>query len=471
MACQSIVASGSSATPASPLARGVWYWQLRGRSGGTTGTLTSPVWQFTAPARSSMRDGSWGSAFDANGDGFGDFLVGAPTAPGTGAARVYTGAAMMSGSMSSPLTGTSTASGFGSVVASAGDFNGDGFAEALVGAPTGAMGGWVTLFRGGASGLATGYSSGLSSATGMGTSVSTAGDIDHDGYADVVVGSPTDLTNRGVVWIAFGDPSSSFAPRPRLSINGPDTAGNFGAVVASGGDINCDGHPDLVVSAPNAVGGEGRVYVFYGDGTSFATTAGTVLTGSVADGHFGASLAIIGDVNADGCMDIAVGRRPGTMGTPANVFVFLGGSAGLVSPPARTLSEPSSGAQYGYALGSGDVNADGYNDLYVGAPGLASVYVYAGGATGIPTTNAFAVVAGPPTFGSALATAANVNGDSFDDLISGAPGTITQRGAVVIAVSNGTLFGAPLAISDTDTGTSFGAAVALLLRADRIWRL
>jgi FG-GAP-like repeat len=148
-------ARGASGAPASDLPPGVVFWRAYGRGGGVTGQVSTPTWQFTVGARSAPVDTSWGTTLDVNGDGYADVIVGAPSESMTvGIAHVYLGSA--AGLASTPAVTLNPPGGqysdFGSSVASAGDVNGDGYGDVIVGA-NGASGG-VYVYLGSATGLA-----------------------------------------------------------------------------------------------------------------------------------------------------------------------------------------------------------------------------------------------------------------------------------------------------------------------------
>lgn len=179
--------TGSRYAPPSDLPVGVVFWRLHPS---TLTSVTSPTWQFTVGARSAPVDSSWGTTLDVNGDGFADVAVGAPRS-NTGAAYVYLGSATgLSRTPATTLRGVTGGFadfgwGYGAAVASAGDVNGDGFADLAVaadgeGAPQG-----VCIYLGGEDGLATTPSVTLPSAVSAGgLSMASAGDVNGDGYAD-----------------------------------------------------------------------------------------------------------------------------------------------------------------------------------------------------------------------------------------------------------------------------------------------
>ncbi|MBP9826278.1 MAG: FG-GAP repeat protein [Thermoanaerobaculia bacterium] len=130
-------AIGANTRPASDLPTGTVFWRAFGRAGGSAGTVASATWQFTVGARSAPVDTSWGTTPDVNGDGYADVIVGAPNANGgAGRMHVYLGGARpLTTVPAMSLDGRATGDAFGTSVASAGDINGDGYADVVVGAP------------------------------------------------------------------------------------------------------------------------------------------------------------------------------------------------------------------------------------------------------------------------------------------------------------------------------------------------
>jgi hypothetical protein len=150
-ACRTVVSSfsakGTSGAPASPLAPGLYFWRVSGREGTFANDSWSPVWQFTVPVRDATVNTSWGTTFDCNGDGFADVVIGTriidQTINSPGGAYVYLGSA--AGLSTSPAVLRNPVEYYGAQVASAGDINGDGFADLVVGVPDGNSGSGVVL--------------------------------------------------------------------------------------------------------------------------------------------------------------------------------------------------------------------------------------------------------------------------------------------------------------------------------------
>lgn len=453
--CVGLDATGNRVTPTTDLAPGLWYWRLRGVLSGVRGTATSPVWQFNVGARTAgvlgiSVDVSWGTYPDVNGDGHADVLVGAPGASATtvGSVHVYHG-----GPGGLPESATLTLRGtmgdqFGYSVASAGDVNGDGFADAVVGAPgTGAAASAAYVFFGSATGLPS-----APSATLMGTagaqyaySVSSAGDVNGDGYADIVVGEAGTERARGNAYVYFGGRSGP-GPSPSQTITGI----GFGQFidVAAAGDVNADGFGDVVMS--NYVGG----YLHLGSAAGLATTAAA----SVATGGDAPTFAdSAGDVNGDGLADVLVGSsRVGSTGT---IYVLHGRTIGAWGRPETALTGGAVATMFlGLSLaGLGDVNGDGYGDI-IGAGNTAIVYY--GSPAGLNDMSGARTYITLGYSGRNLAGAGDVNRDGNSDLLI----SFGSYGRVQFHVSLGTagISATPSAVLMGSRTDYFGLSVAAL---------
>ncbi|MBI5362020.1 MAG: FG-GAP repeat protein [Planctomycetes bacterium] len=418
--------------------------------GSTTASIsTTPVTWISEGNNSFAAFGnSVNAAGDVNGDGFADVLIGAPGL-GTGNVFLYFGSA--SGLSNSPWQRASPSGvneTFGSCVATAGDVNGDGFADFLVAALNYQNQGRVLLYLGSTAGPITPPAAELlpnSFSALNGFACATAGDVNGDGLSDVLVGDPyysNPQFHEGRVDLYLGQPSSTplVTPLGGQTASLAGTAGSsFANALTTSGDVNGDGFSDLLVGAPDFDGAqtdEGRVLLFRGTANGLESTSIWSYSSGIAAARLGHSVAFAGDVDNDGYGDVLVGAPGLTNGQAGEgrAYLFLGTSSGaLASTPDWTFESDQLVENAGASVaGAGDVDGDGYTDVFVGAPGatLSSiqnsgrVYVFKGSPTGLGVAPAIVVNApsiGAFRFGASVANAGDVNRDGRTDLLVGAP--------------------------------------------------
>jgi hypothetical protein len=376
-----------------------------------------------------------GTAGDVDGDGYDDVVVGADQYKQfTGRVYVYGGGP--GGLATSPLfvpTGEDVNNHFGYAVATAGDINGDGYGDIIVGAYHHAnFRGRAYLYTGGSKGLAEPPSFVL---TGegpdgyFGRSVATAGDVNGDGYDDVVVGAQAHDEGTGRAYLYAGGPAGlSASPILVLTVERPSSS--FGQSVGTAGDVDGDGYDDIVVGAHGYDHGTGRIYVYAGDGGRLKASPILVGTGQGRGDRYGFSVGSAGDVNGDGYGDLIVGAYGA-----GQIYVYAGGPEGLGARPAFSATGEIAGDWFGRSVGTaGDVDGDGYDDVIVGAPNhggnAGRVYLYAGGAGGLDDTPVLVFDGKEPNswYGHAVGTAGDVDGDGRAEVIIGAYGAGNWRG-------------------------------------------
>lgn len=358
---------------------------------------------------------------DVNGDGYDDLLVGAfryPEIASVGQAYLYFGGPAIDSLADLVITPPAGGSGwFGVSVASAGDFNGDGYPDFIIGAQQAGNEGKAFIYYGGPSLDATpdftltGESTGALIA--FGASVASAGDVNEDGFDDVIVGAPWypgGGNKPGRAYVFFGGAVPDAVPDRVFT--GVSFYDQLGSVVGSAGDMNGDGHPDVFASAPNndtAALNAGAVYVWFG-GPAFDTTADLTVLGTGAYQHL-MNAANAGDVNADGYSDLIGAGKD-------HVYVWFGGSSPN-SVPDLTLART-----YASVAGIGDVNGDGIDDFAIGAPndfvgGRVSVYF---GGSGVDIVDDRYYVGDDPgaAIGLCVAGGGHVDGPGASDLIASA---------------------------------------------------
>ena len=478
-------------------------------------------------------------AGDVNGDGLADLVVGAPVqhcayvvfgktqggpvdlnavAAGQGGYMIYP-PFLANGNVSledlqSLESGSGLLNGFS--VSGAGDVNGDGLADVIVGAPLLLGGGYVVYGK--STGTPVNLSSVLTGADGMamistvpfdlaGLGVSAAGDVNGDGLADLIVGAPAPLGGIGMAYVVFGGAGKSTINLSSLGsgqggfvIEGLGASEMSGWSVSGAGDVNGDGLADLVVGAPYLTSGVGQAYVVYGKtggdiiklSAIEAGSGGYAIKGLVQGDAAGTSVSGAGDVNGDGLADLIVGSP--LIGNEAGAsYVVFGRSDGaaveLSAVAAGTggfvINSQGASCQTGVGVsGAGDVNGDGLADLIIGAPGVKgstgrSYVVF--GHTGTQAVDLSTVALGAGGFaidgevagdmsGFGVSSAGDVNGDGLADLIVGAPywNDKTGRAYVIFGATDGAFAQTAvdqLGTSDTDVMSDGGVARTLVAGA------
>ncbi len=316
----------------------------------------------------------------------------------------------------------------------AGDLNGDGYADAIVGIPHGDTGlladtGRV-LVRFGPSlkNSITVVAPVPQSPAGFGYAVAVS-DVNGDGIDDLIVGAPDEqvsvaLTDVGRAYVFYGP---SLAVTTTLSMPTPTAGADFGQAVAAG-DVDGDGKAEVVVGAPEAASGTaliGRAYVFSGGTLALRNTL-TDATPAAGD-HYGWAVGV-GDVDGDGKAEVVVGAPEANAGA-----VVGGGRVHVYTAPAltsvQTLFEPTpeTGANLGETVALGDINGDGRADIAAGIPDAKALGINDSGECAVFFAPSFAssVVLGEPVvelgadFGFSEAIG-DVDGDGFGDVVIGA---------------------------------------------------
>ncbi len=336
---------------------------------------------------------------------------------------------------------------FGWSVASAGDVNGDGFSDVIVGARQYDNGetdeGAAFVYHGSFFGLSTTpdwTAESNQAGAEFGISVASAGDVNGDGFSDVIVGAwyfDNSQTDEGAAFVYHGSALGLNTTADWTTYGGVANAW-YGFFVASAGDVNNDGFSDVIVGAPNYLN-QGAAYAYYGSSSGLNTVADWFTTVTVSNALYGRSVASAGDVNGDGYSDVIVGSNgfTNTFTGEGAAFVYHGSALGLNTSAAWVTYGNQTQARYGVSVASaGDVNGDGFSDVIVGAWGFDAIngnegaaFVWCGSANGVnsgvngtPVNAAWAAFGSQVgmELGSSVASAGDVNGDGFSDVIVGA---------------------------------------------------
>ncbi len=406
-------------------------------------------WTAEGAHQYSAHYGMIASAGDVNGDGYADVAVGEPDYDGDqwdeGRAYVYYGSAA-----GLSLTANWTAEGgqdgakFGGFAGTAGDVNGDGYDDLVVGAPRYDNGqtdeGRVFVFYGSANGLSASadwMAESDQDTAYFGTAAGTAGDVNGDGYEDLVVGAfqyDSGQTDEGRVFVFYGS-ANGLSAIPNWTAESDQAGAYFGRSAATAGDVNGDGYSDVVIGAygyDNGQDAEGRAYVYFGSPAGLSATANWITESNQAGAHFGHDVGTAGDVNGDGFADLAIGAIDYDHGQTnegrGRAFVYYGSPAGLSITADWTAEGDQDQARFSYPVRTaGDVNGDGYADLAVGAPYYDNgqidegrAFVYFGSANGLNMTPNWTIESNQTdAVLYPVGTAGDVNGDGYGDLVVG----------------------------------------------------
>jgi signal transduction histidine kinase len=343
------------------------------------------------------------------------------------------------------LEGFQSLSKFGHTVSEAGDVNRDGFDDVIVGAPSAGteQSGAVFLFLGGVGGIsktpAWRFECAVPRAE-LGHQVAGAGDVNGDGYDDLLVGAsyyspPGQPERTGAAFVFLGGPNGP-GPIPDWQVEGSATGDNTGFSVGAAGDINGDGFDDVLVGSWNAESNrlvkdqrKGSAALYFGGPTGLSKTPAWQPEGEKLASHYGYSLHGIGDINGDGFDDIAIGAWgfETERFDSGRVYVYLGGLRGPSSVPAWVLTGVLPAQRIGASVyPAGDVNSDGFADLLVGVPGSSVPETYEGMALlflgspeGLSTEASWNFEPNREHWGlgHSVATTGDLNGDGFSDIV------------------------------------------------------
>jgi len=310
----------------------------------------------------------------------------------------------------------------------------------------------------------------------FGFSVRTVGDINNDGFDDMIIGTPFKTNYHGIAYVIYGGEESSFLnidlstttlnPQTTgFTITGNAAGNYFGYSVSTSGDVNNDGYDDIIIGADY----KGAAYVVYGgDKSSMSNidlsttvldplTTGFMITGNSLSDYFGVSVSTAGDINGDGYDDIIIGAfyKDSQKGAAYVIYGGAKSSTSNIDLTTQTLDPHSTGFlitgnaandHFGWSVSAaGDTNKDGYSDIIVGANLKSTAYVIYGGEKSTmsnidlstqtldPQSTGFVITGNAgDNLGYSVRTAGDMNRDGYDDLIVGAHGTSSSRGAAYV---------------------------------------
>ena len=340
---------------------------------------------------------------DVNGDGYDDFLIGAPGDGGPGKGKVYLILGNSAGrweknlsNASASFVGEPAGDLAGYSVSGAGDVNGDEFDDFLIGDcynnEKGSKAGKVYLILGKETGwrqdtpLSTADASFLGESTNdeAGYSVSGAGDVDGDDCDDFLIGAPSHGSSKGKVYLILGNRTGWWdknLSNASASFVGESTNDGAGWSVSGTGDCNSDGFDDFLIGAPKGGGKVGKAYLILGNNTGWwdenLSNASASFVGEAAGDLAGYSVSGAGDCNSDGFDDFLIGApfNSDAGGLAGQVYLILGKSTGwrqntpLATDADAFLLGDGKGNCSGWSVsGAGDSNGDYADDFLIAAP-------------------------------------------------------------------------------------------------------
>ena len=415
--------------------------------------FTAPHWFLDGGQEFAHLGACVSGAGDVNGDGYDDIMVSAPRlhnpAGASYAGAVYGFYGSAAGLADTPdwtVYGDQAEGSFGGSISGAGDVNNDGYDDVIVGMHyydgSTASQGAIFLYRGSASGLSLSFNQKIDGVSNsfFGYSVAGAGDVNGDGYDDVIVGAfahyrgGLSQVQEGLAYVYHGS-DTGIAVSPDWIGEGQQQQAQYGRSVAGAGDVNGDGFDEVIVGAhqfDNGESNEGRVFVHHGSDTGLSVTENWTAELNQANANFGVSVSGAGDVNGDGYDDVIAGAEyyDNDFQSAGIACTYLGSDSGLSNTPDWCVEGQAEDTRLGNSVAAaGDVNGDGYGDVIVGAHyydnGIRNeggAFIFWGSDSGLPNVPNWSTESDglDARYGHSVSTAGDINNDGRADVIVGA---------------------------------------------------
>lgn len=479
-------------------------------------SIATSLHQFIGHENGDMAGSKVINAGDVNKDGYQDILIGAPNSS-TIKGKVYLvlgkssldfGRTYLLSNTASSFMGYVDAGQLGKIMAGNGDLNGDQYPDFIF---TSYLKSKVDLFLGKSAAYGNNIPAlypnssfaidlGSSNTTYFGQSLSMGGDINGDGYDDLLIGAPkasSSGSTNSTTYLYYGNatPIANLTTVERLiPISGQKTNDQSGYAVAIIPDINKDGYDDILITSYPTDGSPGSVYLFYGKRDAFSAMsldqADAVFTISQSGTLFGTSVVGLGDINGDGYGDFALCAPAGGPNHHGAVYIYYGRSDrfptqnNVVSADAILVGATSSefAGEDGAVANAGDLNGDLLNDIVIGVPRDTSdrgkAYVVYGSTTQLSGTYDLSTLASQiytgetigDRAGTSVSSAGDMDGDGIDELLIGVPyfgstGKSKNGKVALLQVAHNTL---PTTVSSISILNSHGQSISQVMNRDEL---
>jgi hypothetical protein len=333
------------------------------------------------------------SAGDLDGDGYGDFAVASTCIllpkdcpQGSGQIRIFKGGPSGAAPPNAPTWLLDAPDGptsrFGYSLATAGDFNGDGYADLAVTAISSVSSSRAYVFFGSPTGPgAVPLNIDVPPGTGVFGEVAGGCDLNGDAFPDLVVGTGYYPGNYGLTIFTGGSTSGTSAIALTMPSEIPSLGQTRSVLAHTVGDLNGDGLCD-VFSASSGTDA-GTAFVYFGSASSLTLkTLDQQFAGAVVNQSYGVRSAIVGDLNGDGFDDAVVAAPGVSFVDQGTMYFYAGGAGGLDAGSPGTIAPLNRGSAFGLAEGAGDVDGDGFQDMVCAAYYTNQLNIIPGSATG-----------------------------------------------------------------------------------------